>query len=102
VARDLAAIDHAPTHLAVLAERAFLARLSGDCTTPLAALATLEVEGRIHLRGLLASSDGSRVARGEDEEESARAADLGRRVAEQVLAEGGAALLAALRAEATP
>jgi hydroxymethylbilane synthase len=100
VARDLAAIDHAPTHLAVLAERAFLARLSGDCTTPLAALATLELEGRIHLRGLLASSDGARVARGEDEEESARAADLGRRVAEQVLAEGGAALLAALRAEA--
>jgi hydroxymethylbilane synthase len=102
VARDLAAIDHAPTHLAVLAERAFLARLSGDCTTPLAALATLEVEGRIRLRGLLASSDGSRVVRGEDEEVSARAPDLGRRVAEQVLAEGGAELLAALRAEVTP
>jgi hydroxymethylbilane synthase len=100
VARDLAAIDHAPTRLAVLAERAFLARLSGDCTTPLAALATLEIEGRLRLRGLLAASDGGRVARGEDAEVSARAADLGRRVAEQVLADGGAAVLAALRAEA--
>jgi hydroxymethylbilane synthase len=101
VARDLAAVDHAPTHLAVLAERAFLARLSGDCTTPLAALGTLEPEGRIRLRALLSASDGSRIVRAEDEEESARAADLGRRVAEQVLAQGGSALLDALRSEAS-
>jgi hydroxymethylbilane synthase len=36
----LAAIDHAATHRAVAVERAFLAALSADCHSPVAALAT--------------------------------------------------------------
>ena len=39
-ARDLiAAIDHAPTHLAIACERGFLAALDGSCRTPIAGLA---------------------------------------------------------------
>ena len=42
LAADLAALDHAPTRAATLAERAFLVRLAGDCNVPLAAYARLE------------------------------------------------------------
>ncbi len=44
------------------AERAFLARLEGDCTTPLAVYAVFDGDGELRVRGLLASRDGSRLA----------------------------------------
>jgi hydroxymethylbilane synthase len=54
------------TTLATLAERAFSRALGGSCQTPLAAYAEWE-EGRLWLRGLLASRDGREVLRGERE-----------------------------------
>lgn len=39
LARALAALDHRPTHLAVLAERALLRRLEAGCAAPVGALA---------------------------------------------------------------
>jgi len=58
----LSAIDHAPTHAAVKAERAFLAALGGDCHSAVAALARDGV-----LRAEILSSDGSEVQAGEGE-----------------------------------
>jgi hydroxymethylbilane synthase len=65
------------TTLATSAERAFSRALGGSCQTPLAAYAEWE-EGRLWLRGLLASRDGREVMRGEmtkpvDEIDDARA-----------------------------
>jgi hydroxymethylbilane synthase len=60
----LAAIDHAPTSACVLAERAFLAGLSADCHSPVAALAELEGEG-LRLRAELLSEDGALSEAGE-------------------------------------
>ena len=82
----LAAIDDAETHSCVRAERAFLRRLGGGCTTPAAAHATL-ADGRLHLRALLADETGS-PRRGErfgapDEGEA-----LGAALAEELLATG--------------
>ncbi|HVQ07202.1 MAG TPA: hydroxymethylbilane synthase [Allosphingosinicella sp.] len=58
----LGAIDHAPTHEAVDAERAFLATLGGDCHSAVAALAS---GGR--LRAEILSADGREIQAGEGE-----------------------------------
>ncbi len=60
--RMLAAIEHRPSRRAVDAERAFLAELGGDCNLPAGAHAT-NPGGGVHLTGLLASTDGSRLIR---------------------------------------
>lgn len=100
LARDLAALTHGPSAAAIRAERAFLARLEGDCNVPLAAYAEPRDDGSLRLRGLVASVAGDRVVRAE-----ASGADpdaLGAGVGDAVLADGGASILAALRAELAP
>jgi hydroxymethylbilane synthase len=62
----LAPLADRGTTLATTAERAFSRALGGSCQTPLAAYAEWE-EGRLWLRGLLASRDGHEVLRGEVE-----------------------------------
>lgn len=59
----LDAIDHAPTRLAVTAERAFLAELGGGCDLPVGAYGVVDDEGSVRLTGLLASLDGRIVIR---------------------------------------
>jgi len=81
------------------AERAFLCRLEGDCTVPLAVFAEPVAPGELRVRGLLASADGAQVLRAEAQGEAkdiAAAEALGLAVAEDVLGQGGDALLAAL------
>lgn len=97
---SLGAIDHEPTRIATLAERAFLQRLTGDCNVPLAALAELRDEGRVALGGLLASPDGRLVLRADADAPTGEPARAGQAAAEAVLRQGGDALLATLRAEA--
>jgi hydroxymethylbilane synthase len=55
----LTAIDHAPTRVAVSAERAFLAALGGDCRSPVAAHACVDADGALRLRAILYAEDGS-------------------------------------------
>lgn len=54
----LAPINHEPTMICLIAERAFLKVLDGSCRTPIAGLATIE-NGEIYLRGEVLSLDGS-------------------------------------------
>lgn len=54
----LAAIDDQATSLCVRTERALLARLGGDCRSPVAALA-VQAQGGIHLRAQILTLDGS-------------------------------------------
>lgn len=98
----LAGIDHAPSHRAIDAERAFLAHLGSGCDLPVGALATIEPghpDGDIQLHALLASLDGRvvlRVAvRGDDP--AVVGAEAGRRLLDE---QGGGPLLAGLRGEA--
>jgi hydroxymethylbilane synthase len=98
----LAALDDAPTRLAVSAERALLAHLQGGCQVPLGALATLR-EGTLELQASVCALDGSqrlsaRAAVATGSSGAAQAVALGRRVAEELLARGAAALIAAVRA----
>ncbi|MTJ81993.1 MAG: hydroxymethylbilane synthase [Telmatospirillum sp.] len=56
--RRLAPLNHAPSHLRVRAERAFLAVLDGSCRTPIGGLA--EIGGNtMTFRGLVIRPDGS-------------------------------------------
>ncbi len=82
-------VDPATT-LATAAERAFSRALGGSCQMPLAGYAEWE-EGRLWLRGLIASRDGRDVLRGEVESavsEVADAEDLGRVLADDFLSRG--------------
>lgn len=56
------AIDHAPTSIAVRAERAFLADLGGGCTLPTAAYAEIS-GGALHMLAMAAKPDGSEIFR---------------------------------------
>lgn len=91
----LAPLHHEPTARCVRAERAFLAAVEGDCRVPVGASATADGEA-LRLKAFVGSPDGvtlvERVAMGEEPEA------LGRALAGEVLAAGGAAALAALRA----
>ena len=60
----IAAIDHAPTSLAVGAERDFLAALGGDCRSAIAAQARCLGE-TIRLQAEILASDGSEIRSGE-------------------------------------
>lgn len=92
----LAALDDRDSHQAVLAERAMLATLRGGCMAPVAAWGRID-GAQLRLSGRVMSVDGA-VRR--DVELTAApddAIDLGRRVADGLLAEGAAELIAAAR-----
>jgi hydroxymethylbilane synthase len=91
----LAEFDHAPTRIAVTAERAFLLRAGGSCRTPLAAYAQVAGD-HIDLRALIASPDGQQVVRGACSGPAAAARDLGTALCEELLGKGGAEILRAL------
>lgn len=88
-------LDHAPTHRRVDAERTVNRRLYGDCQVPLAAYAELNGE-RMRLRALVGSPDGRRLIRAEGAGSAGKPEALGEAVAEQLLAQGAAAILRAL------
>lgn len=54
----LAALNHEETKIAVDCERAFLARLDGNCRTPIAGQARV-IDGQVHFRGMIAMPDGT-------------------------------------------
>ncbi len=92
----LRAIDHAPSHIALDAERSLMWRLGGGCALPLGAYAMAGSDG-VSLVACVSLADGSRSLRsdglGADAETVASvvAADLIERGAEQILAEVGKA-----------
>lgn len=85
-----AALNHADTERAVTAERSFLSALGGGCNVPLGAWARPEGAG-LRLSALVAREDGSTLLRGEGL--GGDPAELGRRVADELLARGAGALL---------
>lgn len=94
----LAALDDAPTRIAVTAERAFLARLDAGCKLPVAAFAELQEDG-CHLTGRIGSIDGQQTINVRAQAPADEAADLGTRLAEDALMQGADQLLADIRAQ---
>jgi hydroxymethylbilane synthase len=95
----LAALDHAPSRAAALAERALLGRLEGGCQVPIAASATLDGD-TLHLRGLVGSLDGATLITGDLVGDLADPAAIGIALAEDLLARGAAEILAEIAVQA--
>jgi hydroxymethylbilane synthase len=87
----LTALDDPATRACALAERAYLARLGASCNTPMAAHARLQL-GSVRLTGIVASEDGRRLLRASATGLAAEALELGRGLAEALLAQGAAAI----------
>ena len=88
----VASINHAPTSIAITAERAFQAHIGGSCDTPLAAHAAVD-GNEILLHGMIGNAAGQTV-RASMSGTTNDAASLGARLAESLLKSGGAELLA--------
>jgi hydroxymethylbilane synthase len=85
----LAALDHAPSAIAVAAERGLLERLDGSCRTPIGALATLAAGGRLRLDGLVVRPDGSGLLTTSREGPASLAAEMGRDAGEELKGRSG-------------
>jgi hydroxymethylbilane synthase len=72
-----------------------LDRLEGGCQVPIAAYATVNGTG-LRLEGLVASVDGKEMIRDVVEGTIERAGELGRQLAERLLARGGDKILKAI------
>lgn len=92
----LSGLNDADTYDRVVAERAVNARLEGSCHVPLAAYAELEGADGLWLRALVASRDGTQVLRAEQRGSRAEGKAMGEAVAQALLAQGAAELLAAV------
>ena len=79
----------------VLAERAMNARLNGGCQVPIGGHAVLDGD-RLILKGLVGTTDGTRILRAEASGPRAEAEAIGVRVAEDLLGQGADAILSAL------
>lgn len=88
----VAALDDAAAHTAVRAERAVLRGLGAGCQTPVGAHAAWD-GGRLRLRAVVADADGHQLLQAEQWGQ-AGPEELGQQVAERLLAQGAAALLA--------
>ena len=61
IQKYLAALNHEETRIAIVCERAFLTALDGSCRTPIAGYAHKGADGKLHFRGLVATTDGKEI-----------------------------------------
>jgi hydroxymethylbilane synthase len=95
----LAPLNHIPTAQAVTAERKVSKVFGGSCQVPLAAFATVDGT-QMHLRAMVATPDGQRMATAEVHGAAVDADQLGEQVAEKLRAQDAVAILAVCVAEA--
>jgi hydroxymethylbilane synthase len=101
LAAVLLTLDHSSTRLAVLAERAALAGLEAGCSAPVGATAVVD-GGMLFLSATVYAEDGIRfltashalVIEGSAAERAIQPSELGKRVADDLLAQGAADLAA--------
>ena len=91
----LAPLHHKDTAIRVTAERAFNTRLQGGCQVPIAGYSELQGD-QIYLRGLVGYPDGSAIYRAEQTASLDDAEKMGIEVAENLLAQGAAKVLASI------
>ncbi|MBA3988691.1 MAG: hydroxymethylbilane synthase [Idiomarina sp.] len=90
-------LEHEETRVCVLAERAMNRRLEGGCQVPIGAFAQLQGE-QVFLRGLVGSTDGKLIIRGEQTGSQSDPEAIGIALAEDLLARGAGDILAAVYA----
>lgn len=80
------------TQQCFLAERSFLQRVGGGCQVPIAGWARIQ-SGKLILTGLVAAVDGKKMVRGEITGSAQEGQELGKKLAEDLLARGGQEIL---------
>ena len=85
-------LNHEETEVTVKAERSFLKELEGGCQVPIAAFCQFRGKA-LHLEGMVAELDGSKVIRDEISGERDEAEDMGVRLARRLLASGADKIL---------
>lgn len=90
-------LNHLPSRQGVLAERAMLAALCGGCLAPVGALGKVHA-GQLELEGVVLSGNGAQRLFAGAKGPADDAEQIGRQVAEQLLSQGAAGLIAAARA----
>jgi len=94
----LSSLNHKDTEICVQMERQFLKTLEGGCTAPIGALATIS-EKTITFTGVLFSLDGVQKMEINKTIPFLKAKDFGKHCAEEILNQGGAALMSEIKAE---
>ncbi|MCK5356279.1 MAG: hydroxymethylbilane synthase [Methyloprofundus sp.] len=94
----LAPLQDEQSTIRVRAERAMNARLNGGCQVPIAGFAELQDDGKLFMRGLVGKPDGSVMYRAEKTGTIEQAEEIGRAVADELLASGAGDVLKELYA----
>jgi len=89
-------LEDADSRISIDAERSMLALLHGGCSVPVGAWGRVE-SGQLTLDGLVANLDGTKILRASAQGDVTTAAEVGRRVAEQLLEQGAAEIIAESR-----
>ncbi len=92
VLKTLSALDHPPTHYAVIAERAVLHQLGGGCSTPVGAYASVAAD-QLTLTAIVASPSGSDIIKMQAQGSCANARKLGITLAKKMLKQGADVIL---------
>ena len=92
IKRLVAPLNHYPTEASLTAERAFLQGLEGGCQVPIAGFAKVE-SSRLSMTGLVAGIEGQRMIKGRVEGPAAKSEELGKQLAEELLARGAGDIL---------
>lgn len=92
----LASLEHATTRYCVMAERAMNRTLQGGCQVPIGAFAEMQDNDHLWLRGLVGSVDGKQIIHGDISGPKEQAEELGKLLAEQLLAQGADDILRAV------
>lgn len=92
-------INHPETELRLLAERAFLRKLQGGCSVPVYALANLLSEDELEVTGGVIALDGKTRIHITEKGSPGEAKSIGYKLAEKVIAAGGAKILKEIKGQ---
>jgi hydroxymethylbilane synthase len=85
-------LNHQESWLRAMCERAFLRELQGGCQVPIGAYAWIEGD-RIKIKGFISDLEGERFLEGYEEGSPQKAEEVGKRLAQRLLREGGEEIL---------
>jgi len=92
VQKFVKALDHWESHLRAMCERAFLRELEGGCQVPIGAFSWIESD-KIYIKGFVSDLNGERFIEGVEEGKVEEYVEVGKRLAQKLLASGGREIL---------
>ncbi|WP_029552101.1 hydroxymethylbilane synthase [Thermocrinis jamiesonii] len=92
VQKYVKALDHWESHLRAMCERAFLRELEGGCQVPIGAFSWIESD-KIYIKGFVSDLNGERFIEGVEEGKVEEYVEVGKRLAQKLLASGGREIL---------